>query len=77
MAKFLRISCKCPSIKDRKGRSNYLGSIQIDIPNTVHHHCKCCNSTWEHTANDNEVVTRKLVKAEIVYTDEIAIVDVR
>lgn len=75
MPKFLRIACKCPSLKDRRGRSNYLGSIQVDTTNITHKHCKCCNTTWEFSSNGDGLVTRRRVKDAILYTDEIAVVD--
>lgn len=77
MAKFLRVSCKCPSMADRRGRSNYLGSHQVDSPNTSHHHCKTCNSTWEYTTNGDLVVTRRLVAKEVVYTQDVAVIEVK
>lgn len=73
--KFLRIACKCPSLTDRRGRSNFLGSIQTDLPNTTHLHCKACNTTWEYTSDGEGLITRKRVKDAIVYTDDIAVVD--
>lgn len=74
MAKFCRITCHCPKLTKRRGRSQFLGSIQIDVPNVSHHHCKMCNTTWEHKVSDDGLVTRRIVKEKIQYTDEIAIV---
>lgn len=74
MAKFCRIVCHCPTLAKRRGRSQYLGSIQIDTPNIAHHHCKICKTTYEHRVSDDGLVTRKTVTDNIVYDTEVAIV---
>ena len=74
MAKFCRIVCHCPKLTKRKGRSQFLGSIQVDIPNAAHHHCRVCNTTYEHRVSDDGLVTRKIVTDVITYSEETAIV---
>ena len=51
-----------------------MGSIQVDIPNAAHHHCRVCNTTYEHRVSDDGLVTRKVVTNVITYSEETAIV---
>jgi len=65
--------CSCQGKADRRGRSNFIGALQVDVPNTAHHFCSDCQTLWEHTADGNGVVTRKKIIGRFKYTDEITI----
>lgn len=39
----------------------YLGSIQVDVPNVSRHHCRNCKITYEHTVLPDGTVHRRLV----------------
>jgi hypothetical protein len=76
MNRFLRITCRCPDNPERKGRSNFLGSLNLQNPTIAHYHCKCCNTTWEYSVTDDGTVLRSKLADDIMFTDEIAIIDV-
>ncbi len=73
-SKFCRISCNCEGEASRRGRSNYLGDLQVDVPNTARHFCGRCNTLWEHKVDDEGNVFRRKVTGRIKYYDEVVIV---
>jgi hypothetical protein len=61
-----RVECACPSKEGT--RTNYLGDIHLSNPYPTRHHCKSCNTTWEHRVIDG-VIHRTIVVNKIEYTE--------
>jgi hypothetical protein len=80
MAKFFRIECVCEKKQEqgRRCRPNYIGAIQVDTPNITHHHCRMCNTTYEHAVDANGTLSRRKIPIEerIDYTESTNIVRV-
>jgi len=64
-----RIECRCERKYGRPGKPSYLGDIQCDTPNTARHHCKNCNTTYEHTVDSEGKILRKIVDGKIIYSE--------
>lgn len=79
--KFYEIKCDS---KTRKGKmrpggrvcNQYLGEIQIDVPNISKHRCHLCNITYRHTVDANGIVSRDIPKTRTVYTEAVARLDI-
>jgi hypothetical protein len=68
---FYRIECLCEKKRGSTGKPRFLGDIQVTVPNTAHHHCPHCNTTYEHTVDEHGIITRKIITDRINYTESL------
>jgi hypothetical protein len=59
----------------RRGASQWLGSVDIDSPGITIHHCKVCNTTWEHRVDEAGSIYRREVKEQIHHIADRSVID--
>lgn len=69
---FYAIECRCEKDGSPGKYVHWLGDIETSRPNITHHHCKYCNTTYEHEVTDEMQIVRRVIKGRIVYADQIA-----